>query len=90
MTVHRIVDGLERSDATGCEADAIARLGFLEWVFAQPEVVTAKEVENALCDASVQNPTSAAARAFVEVLREAQHVPAIPATRRGRQARRLH
>ncbi|WP_338550752.1 hypothetical protein [Roseovarius phycicola] len=90
MTVNRIVDGLERCDATGSEAAAMARLGFLEWVFAHPGDVTPKVVGAALRDPSVQNPTSAAARAFVEVLREARDVPMAPAARRGRQARVLH
>ncbi|MEL7258009.1 MAG: hypothetical protein AAFN80_09225 [Pseudomonadota bacterium] len=90
MTVNRILDGLERSDATGPEAAAVARLGFLEWVFAHPGDVTPKVVGAALRDPSVQNPTSAAARAFVDVLREARDVPTSAPVRRGRQARLVH
>ena len=90
MTVSRILDGLERSEATGSDADQIARLGFLEWVFTQPDAVTSKEVTEALHDASVQKPTSAAARAFVDVLRAARHVSVLPVRRGGRQARHLH
>ena len=90
MSVSQILNGLERSPATGAEADAIARLGFLEWVFASPGVVTAKEARKALTDPAMQNPTSAAARAFVEVLQEATQADQLIPMRRGRAARVMH
>lgn len=90
MSVTQIVDGLERSAATGAEADAMAKLGFLEWVFAHPGTVTAQAVRNALSEPAMQNPSSAAARAFVDVLREATDVSAMTPVRRGRAARAIH
>lgn len=90
MTVTHIVDGLERCDATGSEADAMARLGFLEWVFAHPGTVTGKVVRDALADPAVQNPSSDAARAFVGVLQEARCLDATSPARRGRHTRRVH
>jgi hypothetical protein len=90
MSVSRIIDGLERSDAEGREADAVARLGFLEWVFTQPEAVTAREARAALAEPELQNPTSAAARAFAGFLRQATQALQGAGARRGRAARRLH
>lgn len=90
MTVHRILDGLERCDATGPEADAIARLGFLEWVFGYPEQITGQVVSQTLAQSCVQNPSSEAARAFVGQLREARSVSGSVPARRGRHQRRLH
>lgn len=90
MTVSRIMHGLELSDATGREADAVARLGFLEWVFTQPDVVTAREARAALDAPELQNPTSAAARAFAGFLRQATQAMQGAGARRGRAARRLH
>lgn len=90
MSVSQIVDGLERSPATGAEADAIARLGFLEWVFGHPDAVTAQVARKALSDPALQNPTSAAARAFVDVMRQATEAARVVPVRRGRAARLLH
>ncbi|MEO1139650.1 MAG: hypothetical protein AAFW87_09350 [Pseudomonadota bacterium] len=90
MSVTQIVIGLERSNATGPEADAIAKLGFLEWVFAHPETVTVQVVRAALSEPSLQNPTSAAARAFADVLRQAMQVAGVTPVRRGRAARLVH
>jgi hypothetical protein len=90
MSVSRIIDGLERSDAEGREADAVARLGFLEWVFTQPEAVTAQDARAALDAPELQNPTSAAAQAFAGFLRQATKAVQGAGARRGRAARRLH
>jgi len=81
---------LERSAATGAEADAMARLGFLEWVFAYPGAVTAQVVHKALSEPAMQNPTSDAARAFVDVVRQATDVTGVVPMRRGRAARLIH
>lgn len=89
MTANRILDGLEMSDATGVEADAVARVGFLEWAFALPVPVTAHAARDALQSQAAQNPDSAAARAFVGYLKQATH-PMTPAGRRGGRLRRLH
>ncbi|MCR9115061.1 MAG: hypothetical protein NXH84_17410 [Rhodobacteraceae bacterium] len=83
MNANVILNGLERSDATGTEADSMARLGFLEWVFTQPGEATPEAAQDALRQAELQNPSSAAARAFVAILEEAT-VPMKPGTRRGR------
>ncbi|MFN3209108.1 MAG: hypothetical protein ACE369_08930 [Roseovarius sp.] len=90
MTVTPIMDGLERSPATGAEAEAVARLGFLEWVFGYPGAVTAGVVREALGEPAVQNAGSAAAKAFVGVLEEARLSVVAAPGRRGRTARRLH
>ena len=90
MSVTPIMDGLERSGATGAEAEAVARLGFLEWIFACPGAVTAREVREALAEPAVQNAGSAAARAFVEVLEEARQVIPVTRGRRGRAGRVMH
>lgn len=90
MSLTPIMDGLERSGATGAEAEAVARLGFLEWVFAHPGAVTARVVREALAEPAVQNAGSAAARAFVDVLEEARHAAPMARGRRGRAARLVH
>ncbi|WP_236544479.1 hypothetical protein [Roseovarius atlanticus] len=90
MSLTPIMDGLERSGATGDEAEAVARLGFLEWVFAHPGTVTARVVREALDEPAVQNADSAAAKAFVGVLEEARHAVRMTRGRRGRAARLVH
>ncbi|MGK7652437.1 hypothetical protein ACSQ76_08485 [Roseovarius sp. B08] len=90
MSLTPIMDGLERSGATGAEAEAIARLGFLEWVFAYPGAVTARVVHEALSEPAVQNAGSAAARAFVDVLEEAGQAAPMTRWRRGRAGRMVH
>lgn len=89
MTASRILHGLERSSATGREADSMARLGFLEWVFTVEGAATPGAAKKALALAEAQRPESAAARAFVGFLRQAtQSVPGA-GRRRGRR-QRLH
>lgn len=89
MTANRILDGLEDSNATGAEADTMARLGFLEWVFTLPSTVTARAARDALKSPAAQNPDSAAARAFVAYLEQATH-PVSAVRRRGGRRLRLH
>ncbi len=84
MSVTRILDGLEDSPATGQEADAAARMGLLEWVFAGSGVATPQAARDALAQPAAQNPRSPAARAFVAFLEQACHgLPSGP-RRRGR------
>ena len=89
MTATRILDGLERVTATGKEADSVARLGFLEWVFLQPGDATAKAAREALNCPAARNAGSAAARAFVDFLRQAT-LPVSRPGRRGGRLRRVH
>ncbi|MEX1233820.1 MAG: hypothetical protein WEB56_02395 [Roseovarius sp.] len=85
MSVTQILNGLERSDAVGPDADAVARQGFLEWAFALPGAAT-PEAARAALDAAPCEVQSPAAQAFLVILSQAtMHVPA-PA-RRGRAAR---
>ncbi|QFT80298.1 hypothetical protein FIU89_06715 [Roseovarius sp. THAF27] len=90
MSLTPIMNGLERSGATGAEAEAVARLGFLEWVFGYPGAVTAGVVREALAEPAVRNADSAAARAFARVLEEARHAAPMTRGRRGRAARVVH
>ena len=85
MTARRILDGLERSTATGAEADAVARLGFLEWAFGLEGDATAAEARAALASPQAQRPASAAACAFVSFLRQASVPVSRTAARRGRR-----
>ena len=89
MTATRILDGLERSTATGDEADSIARLGFLEWAFGLDGEITPRQARDALASPAAQKADSAAARAFVGFLHEAARPIARSLVRRGR-ARTLH
>jgi len=89
MSVSRILDGLEHSNATGREADKVARLGFLEWVFSSPDAATPQAVRNALNSAAARDPGSAAARAFVGFLRQAAQ-PVCHGHVRRRRLRRLN
>lgn len=89
MTATRILDGLEDCRATGAEAHSMARLGFLEWVFAGTEAATAEAARGALREIAPQEPRSAAARAFVDCLREAARSVHAP-RRRGRRQPRLN
>ncbi len=88
MTATKILSGLERSDAAGPEADAAARMGFLEWAFALPIDATPEAAREAHGSCVAQGPASAAAQAFVAYLREAGLDLQRP-VRRGRKAR-LH
>lgn len=87
MSATRILQGLERSPATGPEADTAARLGFLEWAFTGPEAITPEAAADALRLTRAQCPGSAAARAFVAYLEQATR-PMTGARRR--RARQLH
>ena len=88
MCVTRILDGLERSAATGPQADAVARMGFLEWAFDAPGAAGPMAAREALESPAAQNPVSPAARAFVGFLEAA--CVAVPPSPRGRRRRRLH
>ena len=88
MTATRIIQGLERLKLTGSDADAAARMGFLEWAFMDPEQVTPFKAAAALKAPEAQAAESAAAQAFVSFLRDAS-LPVSPPRRRGR-AGRLH
>ncbi len=87
MTATRILLSLETLDLTGQDADAAARMGFLEWAFADPDAVCADKAAAALASPEAQHPESAAAQAFVGFLRDATRK--ITPHRRGRAAR-LH
>lgn len=89
MTANRIIDGLEVSNATGAEAETVARLGFLEWAFTLPSAVTARAARDALKSPAAQNPDSEAARAFVGYLEQATH-PVCAVRRRGGRRLRLN
>ncbi|WP_397541256.1 hypothetical protein [Roseovarius salis] len=88
MTATRILHGLERSAAKGDEADGIARLWFLEWVFGLDGEATPAEARAALASRAAQNAESAAACAFVRFLRQAAQ-PVAPEMRR-RRRRAIH
>lgn len=83
MTLTRIIDALEQSPAMGAQAQALARLGFLEWVFAAPGPVTTDTAREALTSDAAQGARSAAARAFVGFL-SAAALPCPTPMRRGR------
>ena len=87
MSVTHILDGLEHSEATGQEADCVARLGFLEWVFTAPGTITPQAARDALNSPAARNPGSDAARAFVGFLRQATQPVNRGGSRRGRQRR---
>lgn len=88
MSATQILSGLERSDAAGADADAAARMGFLEWAFALSVDATPEAARAAHGSCLAQRPASAAAQAFVAYLREAASTTRRP-VRRGRAAR-LH
>lgn len=91
MCVTRILDGLEASDAIGAEADAVARLGFLEWVISETGVVLATQARDALDCAAARNAASPAAQAFVGFLQQAGCAGAVSgAGRRRRRAVAWH
>ena len=91
MCVTRILDGLEASDAIGAETDAVARLGFLEWVFSETGAVTATDARDALDCPAVRNAASPAAQAFVGFLQQAGCNGALSgAGRRRRRAAAWH
>jgi len=85
MTVTQILNGLERMEAVGADADAAARMGLLEWAFALPGAAT-PEAARAALDAAPERVQSPAARAFVRYLGEASRTAPQPA-RRGRRSR---
>lgn len=89
MSMTRILSGLEMCNARDDEAQAVARLGFLEWAFTEPGQVTAETVKDALRHPATKAPGSAAARAFVDYLRQAVTPLSAGRARRGR-ARALH
>lgn len=85
MSATRILNGLERSTATGPEAETVARLGFLEWAFGLEGEATPDEARVALATPEAQQPGSAAARAFVSFLRQAAQPVSRIDSRRGRK-----
>jgi len=85
MTATRILQGLERSTATGAEADSLARLGFLEWAFGLEGAATPAKARAALASPAAQRAESAAARAFVGFLGQATQPVARAGMRRGRK-----
>lgn len=89
MTAIHILRGLEALELTGPEADAAARLGFLEWAFSAPADVTPDKAVAALKAPEAQNPESAAAQAFVGFLQQAR-VPVSGPRGRMRRTRCLH
>ena len=89
MSLIRILDALENSPTAGAQAHAAARMGFLEWVFAAPGPVTAQMARDALAEPAARQAQSAAARAFVEHLKEACIAGLGSPARRGR-TRPLH
>ena len=89
MTATRILNGLERSTATGDEADTVARLGFLEWAFGLEGDATPGAARAALASPAAQEAGSDAARAFVGFLHQAAQPIACRLVRRGRN-RMLH
>lgn len=93
MRVARIIEELEKSDATGREAQDAARLGFLAWVVAQPGLVTDQAIRDARAELDLCRVSSAAARAFAEVLPQARpgvhHVAQGSGRRGGRQTGRM-
>lgn len=89
MSFLRIIDGLERSSATGHQAVQAARIGFLHWACAVEGPITAQMARAALECPEVQAAESAAARAFAGILKEASRECLSQPMRRGR-ARVLH
>ncbi len=85
MSVTQILSGLERSDATGPDAEAAARMGFLEWAFGLTGAAT-PEAARAALEAASAPAESAAAQAFVGYLHQASAHVTRP-VRRGRAAR---
>lgn len=81
MTVTRILDGLEKSNATGAEATSVAQRGFLEWSFVSSEA-SPTAARAALSDPAVKNAQSDAAQAFVGYLTQATQIIAAPRRRR--------
>ena len=84
MMAIEILNGLERSTATGEAADSIARQGFLEWAFKLSGPAATAEARAALATPEARAPESAAACAFVRFLRQASR----PVSRDGRRGRR--
>lgn len=87
MNATRIIEGLERSPATGDEAQVAGRLGFLEWALTGADPITPEAARAALKARAAQDASSDAARAFVGYLRDATHAICRPAGRRPRGAR---
>ena len=85
MTARQILDGLERSTATGAEADSVARMGFLEWAFGIEGEATAAEARAVLASPQAQQPESPAACKFVSFLRQASVPMSRSPVRRGRR-----
>lgn len=91
MTVTRILNGLEKTPATGAEAERAARDGFLQWVVAAPGAATPQAARAALAAPAARNASSAAARTFVGFLEQASRTPCRHAApRRGGRGRRMH
>lgn len=84
MTLLHIMNGLEACTATGEEASAQARLGFLEWAFCGGNT-TPQAARAALASGAAGPARSAAARAFLVYLHQAAQP--LPSPRR--RSRRL-
>ncbi|WP_297772488.1 hypothetical protein [uncultured Roseovarius sp.] len=89
MTLVKIMDVLERSPATGAQAERAARMGFLQWACLADGPVTAEHARRALRCQVAKDAKSAAACAFVEILHQASRNSAPLPARRAR-ARTLH
>ncbi|MEM8775810.1 MAG: hypothetical protein AAGF53_12305 [Pseudomonadota bacterium] len=89
MNATMILRHLEESAATGAEADALARLGFMQWMFEHPGYITSVELNSALSEPALKTPESAAAQAFVGFLKDAETTPITRARRRPRTERVL-
>jgi len=88
MMATRILNGLELCAATGEEAESVARLEFLEWVFGLDGAATPAEARAALATPAAQRAESDAACAFVGFLRQASRPVSRPATKGARRGRR--
>ena len=84
LSIFRILNGLEAMDASGGDAVAAARLGFLEWAFCAQGGGTPEAARDALGSDAVRNANSAAARVFVTYLKEATQSVTRPTRRRRR------
>ncbi|MEL6934719.1 MAG: hypothetical protein AAFO17_16750, partial [Pseudomonadota bacterium] len=88
MHATAILRHLEESAATGAEADALARMGFMQWMFEHPGCITHIELKSALSEPALQTPASPAALAFVGFLKDAEITPT-PVTRRRLRTERV-
>ena len=92
MNAMRILHGLETIDATGVEAERLARQGFLQWALEVDAIATPEAARAALSELPDDTPASAAAQAFVGFLHQATHAMTRPvrSPRRRRGPSHLH